>query len=163
MTPKKIMVLCEDTYGTEFFKELINRLKNEKFISADMHVNAERFCGPCNTKLERQMKPMAMQRGYNFFMIVADADGKPVNEIKEKIKLHIPDNLKNKIHIVILEYEIEEWVCISLDMKIDNKPSKTLKHKFNYQKYKLKEYVPKLDFKKLKKCNSFNDFLKGLI
>jgi len=158
----KIMVLCEDSYGTDFLKELINRLKSENIVPTGLHVNAERFYGPCNTKLERQIKPMAFQRGYNFFIIVADADGNPTEAVKKKIEYHVPNNFKDITRFVILNYEIEEWICISLNIEINDKPSNILKRKFNYEKYKLKGYVPKLDFKKLKKCRSFCDFVKEL-
>jgi hypothetical protein len=154
------MVLCEDSYGTDFFKELINRLKSENMISDGLHVNTDRFYGPCNTKLKGQMKAITFQRGYNFFIIVADAHGKPANEIKSDIECHIPEDLKEITHMVILNYEIEEWICVSLNIKINDKPSNILRRRFGYEKYKLKDYVPKLNFKRLKNYQSFNEFIK---
>lgn len=159
---RKIIVLCEDSYGVDFFKELINRLKEMNIVPEGLHVNAERFYGPCNTKLTRQMKAMGLLKDYNFFVIVADADGKPADDVRIKIECHIPNNLRNITHLVILKYEIEEWICISLDIKINDKPSTILRHKFSYEKYKLKDYISKLNFEKLKNCESFSDFVKAV-
>lgn len=160
---RKTMILCEDSYGVDFFKELLNRLKSEDIIPESLHVDADRFYGKCNPKLKRQMKPMAFQRGCNLFIIVADADGNPVEEVKMKIECHVPNNFRDITHYVIFNYEIEEWVCISLNLEINGKPSNILKHRFGYEKYKLKQYVPKLDFEKLKNHESFNKFISALL
>lgn len=156
---RKIMVLCEDSYGVDFFKDLIERLKKENVISKGLHIDTERFYGPCNTKLTSQMKVMVLLRDYNFFVIIADADGNPIDDVKSQIECHVPRDLRNITRFVILQYEIEEWICKSLNIKINDKPSKILKHKFGYEKYKLRDYVPKLNFKRLKNCESFSNFM----
>lgn len=89
----------------------------------------------------------------------ADCNQK-LDEILEYI-----DNKVDRIIIVLAEYEIEEWICISKDLKWKHsKPSEELKRKYGYEKYKLPKYANELDFNKLKKnCKSFKAFLNALI
>ncbi len=77
---------------------------------------------------------------------------------------------KSKIVVIATEPEMEEWICISLDLNFDNtgydkkrKPSEVLKKEINYEKSNLHKYVEKLDFEKLmKKSKSFIEFCKSL-
>ncbi len=73
--------------------------------------------------------------------------------------------MKTPVKIVLAEYEIEEWICISKDLKWKHlKPSEELKRNFGYEKYKLPKYANELDFDKLKKnCKSFKAFLNVLV
>ena len=159
----RIIILCEDSHGIGFFKELISRFKQEGLISSHSHIDVTKFYGPCNSKLERQLKAMAYLKRCDCFIIIADADGKPIEETKERIALHVPNDLRNKTHIVVLSYEIEEWICMSLGIKITDKPSVLLKHRMRYEKYELRHYVSKLDINKLLvKCRSFCEFIDCL-
>ena len=163
MSSKNVMIICTDTYGKVFFKKLTNRLKNEKLIP-NHRIYVERFNGPCSPKLERQLTIYACLREIDFVIIVADADGKPPTKIKKMIEVHIPAELKPSTGIVILEYEIEDWICISKGIRIsDTKPSLILKQKEDYEKYKLCNYVSELKIGKLvSRCKSFYNFLKFL-
>jgi hypothetical protein len=154
----KLMILSEDTHGARFFKELFNRMKNEHKVSKSLHANAERFFGPCNQKLERQMKPMSNDRGYNHFIIAADADGGSLDKLKNRIEIHVPNEMKVFTRYLVFTTEVEEWICISLGIRINDKPSVILRNRFEYEKFRLADYVQKLDFRKLKKCPSFRDF-----
>lgn len=157
------MILSEDSYGKGFFKELTNRLKNEQIISK-FHVSVNRFYGPCNIKLEKQLKVYFELREFSNIIIFVDADGKSIEEIKRRIEIHIERCYEGSVKIIILKYEIEDWLCISENIKIRcNKPSKILKETKKYKKCRLKQYVPKLNFKKLcEECETFNDFLSIL-
>lgn len=68
------------------------------------------------------------------------------------------------VKIILAEYEIEEWICISKDIKWKHsKPSDELKLKFGYMKSSLPKYAAELDFDKLgKNCKSFKAFLDAL-
>jgi len=79
-----------------------------------------------------------------------------------KARRHIPNNIKTPCSIVVFDYEVEEWICISLNIKWSSKPSDALKSKFKYKKQHLPNYVDKLDFNKLKEVKSFNDFINAL-
>lgn len=157
------MILCTDTHGKLFFTNLINKLKNDGIIP-NHRICIERFNGPCSQKLERQLKVYAHLRKIDFAVIVVDADGKPQKEIEKMIEIHIPTELKTLTGIVVLKYEIEDWLCISRGISIENaKPSIILKQREGYEKYRLCDYVSKLKIKKLiEECESFCKFIEFL-
>lgn len=157
-----MIILCADTYGKEFFKVLMVRLKEEGLVS-NLPVAMDRFYGPCNSKLERQMKVFAYIRQFNSFLVFADADGKPQDKILENIECHVECGLKPATKIIIFRYEIEDWICTSKDICIkDDKPSHILK-KEGYEKYRLPDYAIKLNFQKLsKESKTFREFLRFL-
>lgn len=157
------MILCADTYGKSFFKKLTNRLKDEGLIPK-FHICVDRFYGPCNPKMDRQMRVFAYLRQFSFFIIVVDADGRAQNKIRETIESHIGSELKASTITIVLDYEIEDWLCASGSICVkDNKPSIILKQIEGYEKFRLPDYVPKLDIEKLtKQCKSFCNFLKFL-
>lgn len=159
----KLIILCEDTYGKEFFKALVLRLKKEGLVS-NFPIATDRFYGPCNNKLERQMKVFACLREFNSFIVFADADGKRQEKILKKIECHVERGLKPLTKIIIFKYEIEDWLCASKGICIkDDKPSNILKQKGGYEKYRLPDYAPRLDIEKLsKESKSFCDFLSFL-
>jgi len=158
------MIICEDRYGVGFFEQLANRLKNEGFIPGYLNVKAARFYGPCNTKLDRQIKALAYLSCFNFFLVVADADGESQQRVKERIEGHVPKELRNSCNTVVLRHEVEEWICYDKGIQIDDKPSIILKEKEGYEKYKLDSYVAKLDINRLRKgCVSFCDFIECLL
>jgi len=160
---RRLIILCADTYGKSFFKELTNRMKNESLIP-NYHVSVAKFYGPCNSKLNRQITVFALLQKFNFFIIVADADGKSQKRVEKTIECHVSKKLKASTRFVILEYEIEDWICASKGMCIKgNKPSAILRQKEGYEKYKLCDYVSQLDIAKLtKECGSFCRFMECL-
>jgi len=161
MSPRKV-ILCEDTYGKGFFKDLLNRLKSEGFVSTHLGVNVEMFYGPCNSKLGRQLKIMAYQKNCDFFIVFVDADGGNQAEVRERVDEHVPNHLRNVTCLIVFEYEIEEWLCFNFGIRINDKPSVILKHRLGYEKYRLRSYVRKLDLHRLMKCNTFHDFVNCL-
>lgn len=161
MSAQKV-IFCEDKYGRGFFKELLNELKSQRLISTHLAMNVEKFYGPCNPKLERQLKLNAFQKNCDFFIVVVDADGRSLEEVREEVAQHVPRDLKEITCLVILDYEIEDWLCFSLGIRVFEKPSRILRHKLGYEKYRLKSYVSKLDMPKLLNCSSFGDFVNCL-
>lgn len=161
MSPRKV-IFCEDTYGKGFFKDLLDKLKKEGLVSTHLGVDIEKFYGLCNPKLGRQLKVLAHQRNRNFFIIVVDADGGNRAEARTKVVDHVPNSLRNVTHFIIFKYEIEEWLCFSLGIRIDDKPSVILRHRLRYEKYRLRSYVPKLNLTRLMGCSSFHDFVNYL-
>jgi len=157
MTPRKI-ILCEDKYGEPFFKELMNRLKSEGFVSRRLGVDVAKFYGACNVKLERQMKVISTRK-VRSFIIMVDGDGQNPEAIKNRVNIHVPSDLMNITFLIVLDYEIEDWICAGLGLQIDDKSSVVLKHKLGYEKHHLKSYVQKLDIRRLMKCTSFSFFI----
>jgi hypothetical protein len=157
MSVRKV-ILCEDKHGGAFFKELASLLKSKNLMPRSSGVDVTKFYGPCNVKLERQLKAKMLRRAYNF-IIVVDADGRNVGRVRNKVLEHVPPSFIGITCVVVLDYEIEDWICVSLGIRFNYKPSVALKQKLGYQKHNLKRYVPKLDIAKLMKCRSFCDFI----
>lgn len=159
----KLKILCNDTYGKAFFKLLTNRLKEEDYIS-NFHISVAKFYGLCNPKLDRQMRAFSCLRKYNYFIVIVDADGKPPLEIREKIECHFPKDIDTVNRVVVLENEIEDWICASEDIRLrDRKPSVILHHQRGYEKYRLPDYASRLDIERLREeCASFQSFLQFL-
>ena len=96
-------------------------------------------------------------------IILMDADGKPHAEWTRHIESFLGGVDMNCIRIVLLDHEIEEWLCYSKGIKFDGKPSKILKdHLPSYTKNQLPKYASKLDCEKLKTCSSFKRLIVAL-
>jgi len=158
-----IKIISEDDYGGAFLKNVIVQLKNKKMVG-NITVKATKPMRPlCNFQLDRILK--AFDTSCDKIIIILDSDY-PQNHKSRyaNVKRHVPDNLKTPVEIILTDYEIEEWICISKDLKWKhNKPSDELKLKFSYIKSSLPKYAAELDFDKLgKNCKSFKAFLGAL-
>jgi hypothetical protein len=159
----RLLILSEDSYGKSFFSDLIKRLKDEGLIS-NFRLYVDRFYGPCNAKLERQLVTYREFKECDYFLIFQDSDGKPTTPIRERIEFHIDSSFSTSVKIIVLKCEIEDWLCLNEDIPIrNNKPSAILHQKQGYEKYRLKNYVPKLDIEKLRHiCDTFAKFISFL-
>lgn len=159
LTPK-LKIFCCDTYGKPFLEELTNRMKEEGLIEK-FHISVTKFHGPCNQKLDRQIKVLQLQKSFNAFLVVADADGKPQDTIKEKIVSHFSDMPNAKVEVIIYKYEIEDWICESRGICVlGNKSADALKKVESYEKYRLPKYARTLNIDILRtNCESFKQFL----
>ncbi|MGC8726309.1 MAG: hypothetical protein ACP5RS_07040 [Thermoplasmata archaeon] len=158
----KISVFTEDKYGPQFIKKLFLILKNKKIINQNIILyNAHRY-PVCNYKLGRMVSSALTDR--DKALVLVDADGSNREDVKNSTLKHIKDEDKSKTEVIVLEYEIEEWICISSDLLWKgDKPSNILKSELKYEKYKLPDYADKLNFEKLSKSSlSFKDFLNSL-
>jgi len=164
-----IMIFTEDTYGRDFIKGLVSRLKIEGLIKSEIGVNVRRLAGICNSKMQRQIKAAAIT--HEKIIVIADADGKPIQEIRKRILYHVPPDLQKIVRTIILRYEIEEWICISLGLHITKKPSIELDEyikkkekdaKSGYKKYMLPKFVETLNINRLENYNSFKEFINAL-
>ena len=158
-----VKIISEDTYGKEFFKKLIFKLNEIELVENIIVQKPETLPALCNYKLDRILK--AIDTSCDKIIIIQDADG-PQNKVDryKRIKNHVPDDLITPVEIIQNDYEIEEWICVSMDLKWGElKPSKELKHKCGYIKSGLPKYAERLDFDKLiKNSDSFRLFLKAL-
>ena len=169
MADCNIMIFTEDTYGRDFIKDLVARLKREGLIKSEISVNVRRLAGVCNSKMQRQIKAAAIT--HRRIIVIADADGKPIQEIRKRILYHVQSDLQDIVYTVILKYEIEEWICISLGLRTTKKPSKELDEyikkkekdaKSGYEKYMLPKFAGTLDISKLENYNSFKELINAL-
>jgi hypothetical protein len=160
MSPRKVL-LCEDKYGGPFLRDLTNRLKSSGLMSRRTGVDTTKFYGACNVKLEKQLIAKSLDRTCSFTILV-DSDGREKAPIRRRVAQHIPRNLATITRTIILDYEIEDWICVSLGMPLNGRSAEMLRRRYGYEKYRLVSYVPKLDFERLKVCQSFRDFVNSL-
>lgn len=158
-----IKIISEDDYGGAFLKNVILQLKNKKLVG-NISVKGSKPMRPlCNFKLDRILK--SFDGSCDKIIIMLDSDGpEKLESRRTNIIRHVPDDLETPVEIILSEYEIEEWICISKNLKWKHsKPSEELKRNFGYEKYKLPKYASELDFDELQKnCKSFKAFLKAL-
>ncbi len=161
----KIKLIVEDSWGVPFFPIVIERLKTANLVNKNLIIQKPKHLpADCNGKLDEILK--MVDNTCDLIIIVLDADG-PQNYINryERAKGHIPNNMITPVNIILAEYEIEEWICISKNLKWPHsKPSEALKNKYGYEKWNLPKYAAELDFDKLgKNCKSFKLFLAAMV
>lgn len=158
-----IKIISEDDYGGAFLKNVIVRLKDKKLVGNVTMKGSKPMRPLCNFQLDRILK--SFDTSCDKIIIVLDSDGpENIENRRVNIERHIPDDLETPVEIVLADYEIEEWICISKNLKWKHsKPSEELKNKFRYTKSSLPKYASELDFDELqKKCKSFKAFLNSL-
>ena len=171
----RICLIVEDRYGRPLFFDLVERLKREGFLP--MHVSVpkraiRKLPGKCNPELSRMISA-ALKIGippFDRVVVVVDAEGGPVDGARAQILRHVPPDCREKTRIVVLEYCVEEWICVGLGIPVGNDPVESLKNwlrktggaKADYRKGSLPEFVPELDLNKLRTSPSFRKFLDAL-
>lgn len=160
----KLKLIVEDFYGVDFLKNVIERLKEANLVNKNLIIpKPKHLPADCNQKLDEILE--FIDNKVDRIIIVLDADDpRNFNDRYERAQSHIPNSMKTPVKIILAEYEIEEWICISKNLKWKHsKPSDELKRQFGYEKYKLPKYSAELDFDKLlRNCKSFKAFLNAL-
>lgn len=164
-----ILILTEDYYGPEFFKDLVDRLKRERFIEVSQRIKSEWFPGKCNPKLTRMLIPKS--HILCKIIVVVDAEGGSKVDAKNRVNQHIPDNLKPVTKYIVFSYCIEEWICEGLGIgrssyqhPVDclNDHLRNTKGE-DYEKHMLPDFVEEIDITRLLNNNQeFRDFLNYL-
>ena len=152
----KFFFLVEDTYGDEFIKQLFDKKLGEGLFSGKM-TGARR--SPIGPKLAKIIKTQDKDVR---IIILADADDKPIQAEEMRISKYIQKEHAQQVRIVLLTYEIEEWICYSRGFKIDDKPSKILERKIQHKKNRLPQYASKIDCAKLTDCQSFKRLVDAM-
>ena len=160
---KKIRIIAEDAYAVDFLKGIIKKLKSAGKIPSEIEVEEIRSTKGAGKIFSDKILGIlrVWEKETDKILIFVDADGKPVNKIREKLE-RLKRNLKNpqKVKEIIFEQEIEEWITKSTQ----NKPSDELRRKEMYEKDMLPDYVNRVNFNdpKLMNLRSFKEFLGAL-
>jgi hypothetical protein len=156
-----IKIISEDDYGGEFLKNVIAKLRDEKLVGNITVKGSKPMLPLCNSKLDRILK--AFDNTCDKILVILDSDEPQNREFRRtNVERHVPE-MKTPVEIILADYEIEEWICISKNLKWQSKPSEELKNQFGYKKSSLPRYAGELDFDKLtKKSQSFIAFLNAL-
>lgn len=154
----KFLFLVEDYFGRPFFERFFSKKIEEHIFSGKLErVHHVKLSG----KIAKQIK--ANIRKVDRIIIIADADGGDLAAKKQDIAKFVDDVDVESVRIVLLDYEIEEWICQSEGIKFDGqKPSNVLKYKTGYQKFRLPTYAEKIDCNRLQHSNSFKRFASSL-
>jgi hypothetical protein len=153
-------IFCEDKYGEPFLKKLTNLLKDIGLIDNTKGFDILKFYGACNSKLEHQLRVKSINS--DNFIILVDSDGHDKTIIRQRVKQHVPPGLVRITQIIVFDYEIEDWLCCGMGIQITGRTAAIMKKEFNYEKYQLPSYVPKLDLKRLQDCSTFKEFIDSL-
>lgn len=143
--------VVEDCYGPDFIMRLFNKKRKEGLFSGSL--KGVRSCLIGN-KLRRIVNAALLDAKH--VIVLMDADGKPLDQKTEEIKQYLDARYLDYISIVLLDYEIEEWICYSKNIPTKGaKPSSVLKRHNNYRKRCLPGFAEELDCKRLVGCPSF--------
>jgi hypothetical protein len=165
----KFRIFVEDEHGPEFFEKLVELLKKEELVPRDIIVKQSKLPADCNPKIDRVIKA-SLIFGFDRAILFIDGDGNP-EEKQKRAESHVPPEYKDKVVVVIFEYEVEEWICKSLGIRYGShtKPSDALnnwlrnKEGRRYQKRDLPKFVSKLDLSLLSKNDrTFIDLINVL-
>ena len=121
--------IVEDKFGPSFIKQVF-RKKSEEGMFYGRISDARR--SSISNKMTRMIS--AAISSVDRIIILMDADGGPLADKEEKIKEYVAKKDLDHVRIVLLDNEIEEWICYSLEIKINSKPSDVLAGKNGYQK-----------------------------
>lgn len=151
----KVTVLIEDTYGKPFLDSLLKYLKAKELVDHSWAFDVNQY----NVYKLGNMLRAANES--NKIIVLVDCDG-DCNKNNAPIIHDICEKQSNeRIGMVYLRYEIEDWICVSEGMKLDKQKSSTvMMAKRGYKKFRLPEYADKLNVELLmNNCKSFKDFM----
>lgn len=162
----KVAILAEDSYGASFVLSLLEKIGLRSRVGY-----CRRFAGPCNTKSFRQMAAAAQD--YERVVILVDGDWNPAS-VEERILAHLQrlkEGLRAKVSIVVVESEIEEWVCKCLELSLGRgqKPSEVLSQYIQrergvkYEKWMLPTLARKIDVETLWRLYADDDSFKRFV
>ena len=159
-----VAVFTEDSYGAEFVRRLLER----PGLSGRAGY-CRRLAGVCSSKSVRQLKAAALD--YEKVVVLVDGDWDPEN-VRKRMNEHLENlrgELGSKVRVIVVESEIEEWVCESLGLRYRGlKPSQVLsdhlrrEKRCEYEKYMLPSLAGYVNPEKLASNSSFNSFIRSI-
>ncbi len=154
-----VAILTEDTYGVNFFQNLIARLKKSETIRNEVGVKIKRY----NIYKLKNLLRVANQ-DYDRTIVTVDCDGSCNNGNSKEINDLINGERRKNTVVINLEFEIEEWICVSDGINYGSeKPSIVLKSQRKYEKFQLPIYADKLKVRELlDKSESFSLYIQAL-
>lgn len=163
-----VYFITEDTFGGLFIKQVIEKKTKEGIIPRNIRIVKTESSGRCNPRIGRLVK-IAVNIAERIIIIV-DSEGREVQRVFEETMAHVAPLHRERVRIIVMNYEIEEWICLSLGLRLEgNKPSDVLKreerhkNRDGYKKYNLPDFAKELDCEKLRKSSdSFRRFLSAL-
>ena len=157
----RVAIFSEDAFGPRFFVRLFDRLHQWRVIRQGTYLAKTGKYPKCNPKLGRMVG--AALSSFDRVVVVVDAEGQDEDMTERRTKSHVRRQDLAETRIVVLPYEIEEWICASMNLPLHgSKPSEILRSRRQYEKYQLPTYAERLDLRRLKRLPSFRKFLIAL-
>jgi hypothetical protein len=158
------LVFVEDTYGIQFHRIIMEKLKDIGVLGNDFNPKIERLpTGKCNPGLRSKIIAR-IDREDAKALIIIDTESNP-NKVKsciEEIFKRIPDNIR--IDTVYVDLKHESWLCIGLGgdrVKCRQDPEhelRRLKNVRDYSKDYLSKWAKDVDVSRLQGENDFKDY-----
>ncbi len=178
MTRHPRLVLVEDTYGVDFHRRLIEKLRQANLVQFSTSMpRVERLpARECNPKITRSVKALiAASYGASRktlektkIVVVVDQENLSPAEARERVAIHFEKDsaLKGKARIVIVAPRHGAWLCIGLDPRHCRKNpedaivrARSLKA---YEKHHLARLADQIDPTRLRGQPDFNEYLEAL-
>jgi len=159
-----ILVLVEDSYGVDFHRELIEKLRYiEARIPAYIvkHVNLK-----CSPKALRVVKAIELKHRVSKVIAVLDEDGVERAEVKREVLGHFK-GYKQPLLVITVKPRHEAWLCIGLGGDRSScraNPEREIERITgrSYEKYHLAGYARRVEVERLPDLNDFREYLKAL-
>ena len=174
------LVLVEDTYGVDFHKRLIEKLRQANLVqfSAGMPRVERLPARECNPKIVRSTKALIIAR-YGAsretlekakIVVVVDQENLSPAEARERVAMHFEkDNaLRGKATVVIVAPRHEAWLCIGLGLDprhCRKNPEDTIVRARSlkaYEKHHLARLADQIDPRRLQGQPDFSEYLEAL-
>lgn len=112
-----VLILAKDNYFKEFIKlrESLNEIWSYKYEKLQKYDSKTGRI--INTNRLNPIKKV---------IVIADAEGGNVEQVKESITKDIPEDFKDKVRYIIFKYSIEEWICDGLCIDNKGNPEETV-------------------------------------
>ena len=174
------LVLVEDTYGVDFHRRLIEKLRQANLVQFSIGVpRVGRLpARECNPKIVRSVKALiAASYGASKktlekakIVVVVDQENLSPVEARERVAIHFErDNaLRGKARIVIVAPRHEAWLCIGLGLDPHHcreNPEDTIVRARGlkaYEKHYLARLADQIDPGRLQGQPDFNEYLEAL-
>lgn len=180
MTRHPRLVLVEDTYGVDFHRRLLEKLRQaNRTLFSTGAPRVERLpARECNPKMVRSARALIAARygasreilEKTKILIVIDQENLPATKAKERVTMHFEkDNiLKGRVRVVIAVPRHEAWLCIGLGLsphKCRRNPEENIARAKNlktYDKHHLARLAAQIDPEKLQGQPDLDEYMEAL-
>jgi len=163
------LIFVEDSYGVDFHRKLLERLKTLNLINVSSNPKIFRIpTTGCNQALVRKTKARIIGVSSWRMLFVIDSEGLSIEEASRRVLEHFEPVERVLIRVAVVKPMHEAWLCIGLGgdrSRCRDNPiyelSKLLNKPYD-DKSLLAKYVERIDITKLLSEEDFNTYLDHL-
>jgi type II secretory pathway component GspD/PulD (secretin) len=157
------LVFVEDTYGIQFHRVIMEKLKDIGVLGNDFNPKIERLpTGKCNPGLRSKIIARTDREAKVLIIIDTESNLNKVKSCIEEIFKEVPDNIR--IDTIYVDPKHESWLCIGLGgdrVKCRQDPEhelRRLKSVRDYSKDYLSKWAKDVDVSRLRGETDFKDY-----